>query len=81
MEKHVKYKTEGVCSRAIEFDLKDGYVYNLRFKGGCKGNTAGLSALAEGGKAEDLVRKLKGIKCRGDNSCPNQLAIAIEQNL
>ena len=32
MGKHVKYKTEGVCSRAIDFDLKDGYVYNVRFK-------------------------------------------------
>lgn len=81
MDKHVKYKTEGVCSRAIEFDLKDGYVYNVRFIGGCKGNTQGVGALAEGAKAEELVKKLKGIKCRGDNSCPNQLAIAIEQNL
>ena len=81
MDKHVKYKTEGVCSRAIEFDLKDGYVYNVRFIGGCKGNTQGVGALAEGAKAEELVKKMKGIKCRGDNSCPNQLAIAIEQNL
>ena len=81
MEKHVKYKPEGVCSRAIEFDLKDGYVYNVKFKGGCKGNTAGLSALAEGVKAEDLVQKLKSIQCRGSTSCPDQLAAAIEQNL
>lgn len=81
MNKHVKYKPQGVCSRKIEFDLKDGYVYNVKFHGGCKGNTAGLSALAEGASAEELVKKLKGIPCKGDNSCPNQLAIAIEQNL
>lgn len=81
MKKHIKYKTQGVCSRKIEFDIIDGVVHNVVFQGGCKGNTAGLSALAEGVSAEELVRKLKGIPCKGDNSCPNQLAIAIEQNL
>ena len=70
-----------MCSRAIDFDLKDGYVYNVRFKGGCKGNTAGLSSLAEGAKAEELVKKLKGIECRGNTSCPDKLATAIEQNM
>ena len=55
--------------------------FTEHFIGGCKGNTQGVGALAEGAKAEELVKKLKGIKCRGDNSCPNQLAIAIEQNL
>lgn len=81
MKKHIKYKTQGVCSRKIEFDIIDGVVYNMVFRGGCKGNTTGLSALAEGASAEELVKKLKGIPCKGDNSCPNQLAIAIEQNL
>ena len=81
MKKHIKYKTQGVCSRKIEFDIIDGVVHNVMFQGGCKGNTAGLSAPAEGRSAEELVKKLKGIPCKGDNSCPNQLAIAIEQNL
>lgn len=81
MKKHIKYKTQGVCSRKIEFDIIDGAVYNVVFHGGCKGNTTGLSALAEGTSAEELIKKLKGIPCKGDNSCPNQLAIAIEQNL
>ncbi|MBQ8356286.1 MAG: TIGR03905 family TSCPD domain-containing protein [Clostridia bacterium] len=81
MEKHVVYKTKGVCSRAIEFDLIDGYVYNVKFKGGCKGNLIGLGRLAEGARAEDLIGKLKGIKCQGDHSCPDQLALAIEENL
>ena len=81
MDKHVFYKTEGVCSRSIEFDLIDGYVHNVTVHGGCKGNAKGLAALAEGAKAEDLIKRLKGIPCQGDNSCPNQLAVAIEQNL
>lgn len=81
MEKHVTYKTKGVCSRSIDFDIIDGRIYNVKFKGGCKGNLAGIGVLAEGADAEELAKKLKGIKCQGDNSCPDQLATAIEQNL
>ena len=65
MKKHVVFKTQGVCARSLEFDLIDGYVYNVKFEGGCRGNTGGVGALAEGVKAEELVKKLKGIRCRG----------------
>lgn len=81
MEKHIIYKTQGVCSKAIEFDIVDGYIHNVAFKGGCPGNTKGVAALAEGLSAEEVVRRLKGIPCEGNNSCPNQLALAIEQNI
>jgi uncharacterized protein (TIGR03905 family) len=65
----------------IDFDLKDGYVYNVKYTGGCRGNTQGVARLAEGMAAEEVVKRCKGIQCRGNNSCPNQLALAIEQNL
>jgi uncharacterized protein (TIGR03905 family) len=81
MEKHVTYQTQGVCSTQIDFDLKDGKVYNVVFTRGCRGNTQGVARLAEGMEAEEVVRRLKGVECRGDNSCPNQLALAIEQNI
>ncbi|MGN1234586.1 MAG: TIGR03905 family TSCPD domain-containing protein [Christensenellaceae bacterium] len=81
MEKHVVYKTKGVCSKEIRFDIVDGIVRNVKFIGGCHGNTTGVASLAEGMQAEEVVRRLKGIPCRGNNSCPNQLALAIEQNL
>lgn len=81
MDKHVTYKTRGVCSTQIDFDLKDGYIYNVKYTGGCRGNTQGVARLAEGMPAEEVVRRCKGIDCRGGNSCPNQLALAIEQNL
>ena len=48
MEKHVSYKTQGVCSRGIELDIVDGIVHNVVFIGGCKGNTQGVARLAEG---------------------------------
>ncbi len=81
MEKHVTYKTKGVCATQIDFDLVDGYVYNVRFTNGCRGNTTGVASLAEGMAAEELVKRLKGIDCRGGNSCPNQLALAIESSI
>ena len=30
MKKHIKYKTQGVCSRKIEFDIIDECVYNVK---------------------------------------------------
>ena len=81
MEKHVTYKTFGVCSQKIDFDLVDGVVHNVVFTGGCRGNTQGVARLAEGMEATEIIKRCKGIECRGDNSCPNQLALALEQNL
>lgn len=72
------YKTSGVCSRAIYFDVQDGVVTSCRFEGGCTGNTQGVARLAVGRKVEDVIATLKGIQCRGNTSCPDQLARALE---
>ena len=42
------YKTQGVCSRTISFELENGIVSNVAFEGGCNGNLKGIAALAEG---------------------------------
>ncbi len=81
MIKHVIYKTQGVCSRAIEFDIEDGIVKNINFVGGCRGNTQGVARLAEGMTTDEIIKRLKGIECRGNNSCPNQFALAVEKAL
>ena len=79
MKKHVEYKTSGTCSRAVILDIEDGVVTDCKFIGGCQGNTAGVASLVCGMKTEDVIAKLKGIKCgfKG-TSCPDQLARAIE---
>lgn len=76
------YKTKGVCAQLITFDLEDGIVSNIKFLGGCSGNTQGVAKLAEGMKAEELVAKLSGIRCgfKG-TSCPDQLAKAVASKL
>lgn len=78
-----RYTTSGVCSREIEFEIDtDGMVHNVKFDGGCNGNTQGVSALAEGRKASELCECLQGIDCRGrGTSCPDQLAKAISTAL
>ena len=36
------YKTIGVCSREIHFDIVDGKLHNVSFDGGCPGNLAAI---------------------------------------
>ena len=80
MKKHIEYKTKGTCSRMIVLDIEDGIVTECAFIGGCAGNTAGVASLVKGMKTEDVIAKLKGVKCGfKSTSCPDQLARAIEQ--
>ncbi len=74
------YKTQGVCSRNISFDIRDGRVYDVRFDGGCNGNTQGISGLVDGMPVDEVIRRLSGIRCgfKG-TSCPDQLAKALEK--
>lgn len=77
-----RFKTSGVCSREIIFEIEDGTLHNVRFVGGCAGNTQGVAKLCEGRKAEEVVELLSGIKCGfKPTSCPAQLAEAIRNNL
>jgi len=74
-----EYRTSGTCSRSIYIDVEDGIVKDVEFYGGCNGNLKGIAALVKGMKAEDVIEKVKGIKCgvKG-TSCPDQLACALE---
>ena len=77
-----KYAVSGVCSRSVEFELKDNRVCNVRFEGGCSGNTQGVSRLVEGMDAKEAISRMKGIRCGFKNtSCPDQLAQALEEAL
>ena len=75
------YKTQGTCSRAIEYDVENGVLTACRFIGGCPGNTQGVAKLAVGRKVKDVVELLKGIQCRNGTSCPDQLARALETEI
>lgn len=74
------YKPKGVCSRQIDIELENGIIKDVKFHGGCNGNTQGIAALVIGQKPEEVIDKLSTIECgiRG-TSCPAQLAIALKQ--
>ena len=79
-EKMMNYKTQGVCSRAIHFDVVDNKVTNVAFEGGCSGNTQGVAALVEGMDIDEAIRRMEGIRCGfKSTSCPDQLATALKQ--
>ena len=73
------FKTSGVCSRTIEFEVENNIVTNVKFNGGCLGNTTGVSKLAIGRTIDDLITLLEGIQCRNGTSCPDQFAKALNQ--
>lgn len=75
------FRPRGVCAMQIKFEIYDnGVVENIRFLGGCNGNTQGVSALANGKTAEELISLLEGIDCGGrGTSCPDQFAKALKE--
>lgn len=76
----MNYKTRGVCSREINFEVADGIITHVDFVGGCSGNTQGVSRLIEGMNVDEAIRRLDGIKCGPrPTSCPDQLARALKQ--
>lgn len=76
----MQYETKGTCSSAIDFDVIDNKIHNVRFTGGCSGNLQGICKLVEGMDVDKVEALLSGIHCGGkDTSCPDQLAKAIKQ--
>lgn len=76
----MKYKTRGVCSQEINFEVKNDKIEHVQFVGGCSGNTQGVSRLVEGMEVDEAIRRLEGIKCGPrPTSCPDQLATALKQ--
>lgn len=72
------YKTKGVCSQMISFDVEDGMVRNVQFFGGCNGNLKGIAALVEGMSIDEVISRVEGIHCgMKSTSCPDQLAQAL----
>lgn len=72
------YKTKGVCSQLISFEVENGKVHNVQFFGGCNGNLKGIAALVEGMDVEEVITRVEGIRCgMKATSCPDQLAQAL----
>lgn len=66
----------------IHITVEDDTVTDVKFIGGCHGNTQGVAALAKGMKVDEIIARLEGIDCGGKGtSCPDQLAKALKENV
>lgn len=75
-----EYKTRGVCSRLMRFEIDDNIVHNVEIVGGCNGNSQGVASLVEGMDVDEVIRRTQGIHCGWkDTSCPDQLAQALTE--
>ena len=74
------YEPQGVCSQKMIFEIEGDIVKSVKIVRGCPGNTVGVAKLIEGLTIDEVIKKLKGIQCgyKG-TSCPDQLAIALEE--
>ena len=78
----IDFQPKGVCSRMMHIEVENGIVQSLQVIGGCDGNLQGISKLVEGMPADEVVRRLEGLRCGGKaTSCPDQLAQALKQSL
>lgn len=72
------YQTQGVCPPEIHFEIQGDILEDIHFVGGgCPGNAKLVSRLLAGKSIDEVLKQLKGIDCRNQTSCPDQLAIAI----
>ena len=74
------YRTKGVCSQIIQFELDGNVVKNVSFMGGCNGNLKAVSKLVDGMTVEQIEGYLKGNTCGMRNtSCADQLAQGVRK--
>jgi uncharacterized protein (TIGR03905 family) len=72
----------GVCSRKITVVLEGDWIKEVTYEGGCEGNLEAISRLVVGMNAREVAERLHGIGCgKKDTSCPDQLALALEEFL
>ncbi len=73
-----QFLTNGVCAKAIQFDINDGIITNVEFMGGCPGNTKAVAKLVDGMSADKIAQILLGNQCASKGtSCADQLAKAV----
>jgi len=74
-----EYRPQNICAKKITFNLEGNIISDVKFYGGCNGNTQGISKLLEGADARETISRLEGVVCgnRG-TSCPAELARALK---
>ena len=80
MAEHISFNTSGVCARRIEIEIEGDVIAQVKYIGGCAGNTQGVAALVRGMTIDEAIERLSGIRCGfKSTSCPDQLATALKE--
>ena len=75
----VQFQPKGVCSKMMQFRIKDDIIEDVEFVGGCAGNLSGIGMLVRGMNINDIIPKLQGIPCgKRPTSCPDQTTIGLK---
>lgn len=78
-----RHKCKGTCSVYVDISYDENdIITSILFFGGCPGNLKGIVALSIGHSLIEIRDKVKGIRCGNKStSCPNELALGIEEIL
>lgn len=72
------YRTKGVCSQEIRFQIEGDVITDVSFLGGCNGNLKAIGKLVDGMTVSQIEEKLRGNTCGfRPTSCADQLALAV----
>jgi len=74
---NIYYTKGGTCAKQIMFEIEDNKLTSLKFINGCSGNLQAISRLTVGMDIDEVIKTFLGIKCKGNTSCPDQLATAL----
>ena len=75
----VRFIPQGVCSKLMQFKIKDNIIMDFEAVGGCSGNLGGISMLVKGMDVNEVLKRLSGIPCGSrPTSCPDQLSICLK---
>lgn len=73
------YKTKGVCSRLMNFEMEGNIIKNVEIIGGCPGNLMGISNIIKNKTVDEVIEAFEGVTCGPKNtSCPDQIACAMK---
>lgn len=75
-----EYIPTGVCAKNMTFLIDNNKIIDVNILGGCLGYSKGLSKLLVGMDIDDVIDKIKDIRCGMKNtSCPDQISKALEK--
>lgn len=74
------YKTKGVCSQMMIFEMDNEIIKEVKIIGGCPGNLLGISNILKNKTCDEVIAAFEGVTCGPKKtSCPDQIAIALKQ--